>query len=811
MRESLRKSGIDIIGDVPWGTHFCHFYQTKKDLVDVLVPYFKAGLENNEFCLWTVSQPSEVEEVKEALKRDIPDIDVYLEKGQIEIIPYSHGYVNEGVSDWEKISNTWVKKLNQALANGYEGLRLTGNTFWTEKKDTGHFAEYEEEIDNTICNYQMIALCAYSLDTCNVTRILDVAVNHQFVSIKREGEWEQIKSSRREKEEEKTKNLANIVESSNDAILIISLDGIITSWNKGAEQIYGYSAKEILGKPVSILEPAMLVEETEELIELIKQGDRIHHYETLRLRKDGTKVNVLVTLSPIIDSSERLTAISVIARNITEHKKIEEKLRKSEERHRIATEQTGQVVYEYDLRTDKSSWTGAIEEVTGYSPQEFKNFGKEVWIKNIHFADMNHGDEKFQNFKNTGSRFKKELMLRRKDGNCIYIENKGVWLTDNGGQPYGAIGVLKDITDTRTADIQLHESEERYRTAAEQTGQVVFDFRLETHTVELEGAIREVTGYDPEEFKNFDESVWIEYVHPEDRTGLLEKLKMLFRKEDKIRAECRFRKKDESYIYLEIRGVWIKNDEGKIYRAIGVMKDVTERRKTEEFLANIEATRLREIHHRIKNNLQVISSLIDLQAEKFRDGECIRNSEVLEAFRESQDRVMSMALIHEELHEGGEIDKLKFSSYLEKLAESLFQTYRLGNTDISLKMDIEEKISFDMDTAVPLGIIVNELVSNSFKHAFTGRDHGRIQIKLCREESREYKDNKVKGNNGNTQGTGFILIVSDDGISIPEGIDLENPDSLGIQLVTALVDQLEGELELKRDNGTEFIIRFTVA
>jgi PAS domain S-box-containing protein len=777
----------------------------------ILIPYFKAGLENNEFCLWTVSQPSEIKEAKEALKKDIPDIDAYLEKGQIEIIPYSHGYVNEGVSDWEKISNTWIKKLNQALANGYEGLRLTGNTFWMEKKDTGHFAEYEEEIDNTICNYQMIVLCACSLDTCNAARIIDVTVNHQFVLIKREGKWEQIKSSRREKEEEKTKNLANIVESSNDAILIISLDGIITSWNKGAEQTYGYSTKEILGKPISILEPAILVEETKELVELIEQGDKIHHHNTLRLRKDGTIINVSLTLSPIFDTSEELISISVISRDITRSKKVEEKLRENEERYRIATEQTGQVVYEYDLRTDKSSWAGAIEEVTGYSFEEFQKFGKEVWIKNIHLTYMKPGDERFQSVRKTGGRFKEELRLRKKDGTCIYIENNGIWLTNYEGQPYGAIGVLKDITGAKTADIQLHESEERYRTAAEQTGQIIFDFRLETRTVEWAGAIREVTGYNPEEFKNFNESVWIEYVHPEDRTELIENLMRFFKKGDKIRAEYRFRKKDGDYIYLEIRGVWIKNDEGKIYRAIGVMKDVTERRETEKFLANIEAARLKEIHHRIKNNLQVISSLIDLQAEKFRDREYVRNSEVLEAFRESQDRVISMSLIHEELHEGGEIDKLKFSSYLEKLADSLFQTYRIGNTDISLKLDIEENISFDMDTAVPLGIIVNELVSNSLKYAFTGRDNGRIQIKLCRDESRECTDNRAEGNNEDKHGTGFILIVSDNGIGMPGDIDLENPDRLGIQLVTALVDQLEGELELKRDNGTEFTIRFAVA
>ncbi len=939
MGESLRKSGIDIIGDVPWGMHFCQFYQTKEDLMEIVIPYFKAGLENNEFCIW-VTQSSEVKGAKEALRTAITDVDVYFEKGQIEIIPYGHGWVNEGISDLERALNGWGKKLDEALNNGYEGLRLTENIFHLEKKDWGNFADYEKKLDSIIGNYQMMFLCTYSLDRCNATEILDVVLNHRFALIKREGRWEQIESSRNKKSEEKIRNLANIVESSNDAIVTESFDGIITSWNKGAEQIYGYSAKEILGKHVSILEPPILVEETKELAELIRQGDRIHHYETLRLRKDGRIINVSLTLSPVYDASGRLTAISVIARDITESKKAEKELRKREERYRVVTEQTGQIVYEYDLRTDKSSWAGAIEEVTGYGFKEFNELGKDVWIKNIYPINRNPVDEEFQKVRKTGGKFKEELRLRKKDGTCIYVENSGVCLTDHEGQSYGAIGVLKDITSAKLAKVQLRENEERYRIATEQTGQIVFDFNLETCELRFTGAILEVTGYDTEEFENLDKSVLIEYVHPDDRRELLDSLRKSFEGENKFRVEFRFRKKDGNYTYAENSGIWIKNDEGKVYRAIGVIKnitewklaiekveaserkyrsfiknfhgiafqldenfvpiflhgaveeitgyseeefmswvkwkdiilpddlsfvlkeeekirspqsvgyeeiefrikrrdgrvrwinevyqkiqredgrpefyqgtiyDVTERKETEKFLENIETARKKEIHHRIKNNLQVISSLLDLQAEKFNNREYVNDSEVLEAFKESQDRVISMALIHEELYKGGGLDTLNFSSYVEELVKNLFQTYKLGNASTSLNMSLEENIFLDMDTAVPLGIIINELVSNSLKHAFShGKDNGEIQIKICREEFQESKDNRAGNNNEALKSNSFILTVSDNGIGVPESFDLENPESLGIQLVTTLVDQLEGEIELKRDPGTEFVIRFTV-
>ena len=136
MSENMRHSGIDIIGNMPWGTHFCQFYQTKEDLIDILVPYFKTGLENNEFCMWVTSQPLEVEDAKEALRKAVPDIDVYLEKEQLEIISYS-------------------------LSNGYDGLRLTGNTFWLEKEDWNDFVNYEKKVDRVLGNYQMIALYTY--------------------------------------------------------------------------------------------------------------------------------------------------------------------------------------------------------------------------------------------------------------------------------------------------------------------------------------------------------------------------------------------------------------------------------------------------------------------------------------------------------------------------------------------------------------------------------------------------------------------------------------------------------------------------
>src|SRR3989304_6533739 len=198
----LRKSGIKMIGNVPWGTHFCQFYKTKKDLLDILIPYFKAGLKNNEYCIWVTSEPLNVEDAKKASNKTIPGFETYQKKGQIEIIPYTKWYLKGGIFDDKRVLEGWVNKLNQVLRKGYDGLRLTGNTLWLEQKGWKKFTEYEEEVNGVIRNYKMIAVCTYSLDRCGASEIVDVVNNHQFAMIKKSGRWTLFQNSVHKKMEE---------------------------------------------------------------------------------------------------------------------------------------------------------------------------------------------------------------------------------------------------------------------------------------------------------------------------------------------------------------------------------------------------------------------------------------------------------------------------------------------------------------------------------------------------------------------------------------------------------------------------------
>ncbi|MDD3246550.1 MAG: PAS domain S-box protein [Methanosarcina sp.] len=1213
MKGQLRKSGIDIIGDVPWGTHFCQFYQTKEDLMDILVPYFKAGLDNNEFCMWVTSQPLDVEEAEEALRMAVPDIDAYLKKGQIEIIPYTYWYVKEGKFDSERILNGWVEKLTRALANGYDGLRLSGNTFWLEKEGWDGFVEYEKEIDNIIGNFHMMALCAYPLDRCNATGIIDVVINHQFALIKREGKWEQIESSRRKKAEEEAyqaaKNWEYTFDVVPDMIAILDTEYGVVRVNRAMAARLGMTPEECAGltcyrvvhgmdEPPSFCPHRQLLkdglEHTAEVFEeclggyfqesvsplhdsegkltgcihvardlteskraeeALREGedrlrfaletshtgawdldlvehtahrslehDRIFGYEQLlpqwtyemfldhvlpedrkmvdakfqkattthsdwsfecRIRRvDGVVRWIWAAGQHRMDATGNVRRMAGIVQDITERKNVEEALRESEEKYRNLMEtanegiwildaearttyvnekmvemlgcsreavigksvrdfadKEGKAIFEMNMKKrrqgineshefkllrkdglplwtlvnskalfDKDGkFTGSISMLTDITKRKetevklkeaYENLEKLVeertrqlekaynslkesekglaeaqkmahignWDWNLVTGEVYWSDELYRIFgrepqesgatydellnyvhpedrdclsnaikkglngklhgidyrivrasgeeravhaqsevifdeenipirvkgivQDITERKKAEEMLKENEGKLKALFNLlpvGVSITDkernildsnlalerilglsrsdllNGN--YGArkyirsngteisaeefpsvralkdkgsiqsseIGILKedgsiiwtdvsatylpfsdgqvvvttrDITESKKTAEELQKAEEKYRIVTERTGQLVYDYNIEGDAANWTGSIKECTGYTPDEFRNMSLKVWLSRIHPKDLNRYLENYDRYIISGEAYRTEYRFRKKNEEYVYFEDNGICLRDKEGNVNRILGVVKDITERKEAEGNLKTIEIARKKEIHHRIKNNLQVISSLLDLQAEKFRGRECVEDSEIMEAFRESQDRVISMALIHEELYKGGGFDTLNFSSYIEKLAENLFQTYRLGNADISLSMDLEENVFFDMDTAVPLGILINELISNSFKHAFVERDRGEIRIKLYRDKTGEYKKNRTERKKEDFKTTSFVLAVSDDGVGVPESFDLEKPPRLGIQLVVTLVDQLEGELELKRDSGTEFVVRF---
>jgi signal transduction histidine kinase len=193
--EQLRSTGIGVVGDVPWGTHFFLFHETKEDLIDACIPYFRAGLESGELCMWVIGDPLTEEEVRYCLRDAIPHFDDYFESRCIEIVRGREWYMTGDDLDLEKVTKGWKQKIERALNGGHAGFRLSADTAWLDKRDWKPFCEYEKEVNDSISDTPMLALCTYPLPGSAAVEILDVTRTHQFALARRNKAWEVVETS----------------------------------------------------------------------------------------------------------------------------------------------------------------------------------------------------------------------------------------------------------------------------------------------------------------------------------------------------------------------------------------------------------------------------------------------------------------------------------------------------------------------------------------------------------------------------------------------------------------------------------------
>ena len=215
MAMELRKTGISVVGDIPWGTHFCFFYETKQDLLEVEVPYFKAGLENNEFCLWVISAPPDLltmEEARIALLQALPDLDRYLAEGSIEIVARDEWFLERATYDLQTVIKRFMQKLNQTLARGYAGMRVNGGSAWLLKNGDKDLRKFEKQLDQLIVNQRMIVSCNFLLAETRSSDIFDVAGTHQFAIARRNGIWDVLETQKLKQAKAEIKRLNDELE-----------------------------------------------------------------------------------------------------------------------------------------------------------------------------------------------------------------------------------------------------------------------------------------------------------------------------------------------------------------------------------------------------------------------------------------------------------------------------------------------------------------------------------------------------------------------------------------------------------------------
>ena len=379
----LRKTGIPVIGDVPWGTHFCQFYKTKGDLLDILVPYFKAGLENHEFCIWVTSEPLTQTEAREAMRHAIPDFDQYLESGQIEIVPHDQWYLENGVFSLDRVLSGWTRKLQEAMSRGFEGMRVTGNTAWLEKKDWKSFTEYEEQVNSVIGKHQMMALSSYCLDKCGPYEIIEVISNHRFALVRLEGEWRLIESSERKRSEEELRKsrdfLDRVLNGMHEGVLVVDRNFAIVEVNDCFLRQLGVTRKDVIGRPCHAVThrvdvPCSSLGESCPLREVFATGKPVR-LEHTHPNGRGNKIIVEVSAFPLFGEDGSVELMVEILNDITERKRAEEALRESEELHRLVLSNISDAVFMTDHDGNFTYICPNVDVIFGYSLEEVAALG----------------------------------------------------------------------------------------------------------------------------------------------------------------------------------------------------------------------------------------------------------------------------------------------------------------------------------------------------------------------------------------------------------------------------------------------------
>lgn len=562
-----------------------------------------------------------------------------------------------------------------------------------------------------------------------------------------------------------------------DAVYWIDSKAQIVDVNKTACSMLGYTREELLHFTVFDIDPDFTADKWVTTWEKLKGNIKLA-IETKHRTKDGRIIPVEIMANYLSFGGKELDC--AFARDISERKRQEQALVESEANYRSLFDSSTDGIFILDLDGNFIDANKTAYDRLGYSREEFLSLN----IRELdHPSFIPQVPERFKQIREHGVAVFESGHLR-KDGSIMPVEVNSRLLEYKEKLVY--FSVIRDITDRKRAEEALQASEERFRSLVESTSDWVWEVDQKGVYTYVSPQIRNLLGYAPEEMIG---KTPFDLMPNNEAQRISEVFKSYVANKESIKSLENFnRHKDGRLVVLETSGVPFYNSNGNFGGYRGIDRDITERKLVEERLeASLreKETLLRELYHRTKNNMQVISNLIDLQVL------AVNDEKTLKLFRETQNRIKTMALVHEKLYQSKDLSNLNLKDYIGDLANALLGSYQLSGDRISLKLDVET-IPVSIDTATPCGLIINELMSNSLKHAFPSERRGEVSLALHQSEKGEIN-----------------MRFSDNGIGLPKGFDFKNTRSLGLTLIRNLsVKQLRGTVEVRTEHPTEFHIKF---
>ncbi|MBI4785365.1 MAG: PAS domain S-box protein [Oscillatoriophycideae cyanobacterium NC_groundwater_1537_Pr4_S-0.65um_50_18] len=492
------------------------------------------------------------------------------------------------------------------------------------------------------------------------------------------------------------------------------------------------------------------------------------------------------------NAGEPIRMLGVIL-DVSDRKSIEEALQTSEERYRAIIQDQTELIIRYAPDSTVLFVNDAYCRYFGFEPDDA--LGKS-YNPVIYEADR----ERVAQLVRTMNVENPTLMIENRvidaQGGVRWTQWVNRMLFDPQGKmlEYQAVG--RDITELKQAEQALRNSEERLQLALEASGDGIWDWDISTNEIYYSPQYFQMLGYAAEELPQ-SVSTWYQLVHPEDMIWVSHLLSNHL-KDSSVRYEFdyRLRTKDDSWKWVADYGKVVARDQqGRPLRMIGTHRDASDRKQTEEHIAaslREKEVLLKEIHHRVKNNLGIVSSLLQMQIRRTHD------PQATVILQDSQNRIASIALVHEKLYRSKDLAQIDCTQYIQDLTIYLFDSYNTSANQIKLIVEVENG-HLDIETVIPCGLIINELVSNALKHAFPGNRKGEIRVRF----SQSSETSEAPGQERST------LVIQDNGIGLPQNFDIQTTKTLGLTLVQGLAKQIGATIEIKSQQGTEFTLTFS--
>ncbi|MCV2369167.1 PAS domain-containing sensor histidine kinase [Roseateles oligotrophus] len=600
----------------------------------------------------------------------------------------------------------------------------------------------------------------------------------------------QIKAARR---------IQGLVDGSMDAIISIDANMDVVLYNPAAAETFGVPVEEAMGRSIEQFIPSRFREVHSKHVHAFGEQSQTTRRmgnlgQLVGLRSNGEEFPIEASISFIEIDGEKV--YTVILRDITKRKKTEENLRESEYRWRFAIEGSGDGLWDWDIQNNhvfySARWLamlGLENEAAGRDPH--------VWSSHLHPEDKSrvlaqvqaHLDAQTPHYAN-------EHRVICKDGSTKWMLGRGLVVQrDDEGRPLRMIGTNSDVTERKEAEAVLQEKE-RLLLESQRIARIGSWSWAFTGPIKWTDETYRVYGVSPKTFIPTIEAL-VNLIHPEDRPTMKEWVRACGAGEQPAELEFRCVWPDGTVRLLSGRGGRIDDAENRPTHIVGTVQDITERKRTEvdlqQSLLDKDAL-LKEVHHRVKNNLQVINSLLRLEAGRSLVAD---TKEVLGYMR---GRIRTMAELHESLYRSGTFASVDLGVFLSRVATQAFKTQELHRDAVRLTLSLGS-VQSCMDQATAAGLLLNELIANCLKHAFPEGRAGEVSVAL-----------QPASDQGNPPDGRWCLGVSDTGVGLAPDFDNKRKASLGLQLVTDLSQQLGGTLVIDAvpGAGARFSVVFAV-